>query len=425
MGDSPWASAHAAAAAAGVSLRPLTSVAGCRRRPRGHDRDLGQPPAPASRDDRRPRRERERAVRRLRRRRPARRLRARAGPASTPAACTSTRTCWPRCRTGATTGSGSALKLAQRAQALEQGMHVVRWTFDPMVARNAWVNLGKLGAVADRFRRDFYGAMTDTLNDGERSDRLVVRWDLDREPGPRSVPDDAATVTVPRDYPDLRERDPEAARAARDETAGRPRVAARCGTASWSASTATAPRTCSPRSPARCGDRRPMRPAGEGRVDRAPHDRPAARAPLPHQLRHGDREGVRPGPGRDGRRRRRLGRGRDRARPRLLRGVERGRCGSSCATSWRPPVFARRRPRGRGPRPRARRRPRPPDGEGGADRRGAGRAAPRGRAARSPRTWAPSGAASSAASRSASRRRQGSSSIRWRATSPTGTGGSS
>jgi predicted GNAT superfamily acetyltransferase len=116
-------------------------------------------------------------------------------------------------------GIGFALKLAQRAQALEQGVHVVRWTFDPMVARNAWVNLGKLGVVADRFRRDFYGAMTDTLNDGERSDRLVVRWDLDREPGPRSVPDDAATVTVPTDYAELRERDPEAARAARDETA--------------------------------------------------------------------------------------------------------------------------------------------------------------------------------------------------------------
>ena len=91
-------------------------------------------------------------------------------------------------------GVGFALKLAQRAQALDQGIHVVRWTFDPMVARNAWVNLGKLGAVADRFRRDFYGAMTDTLNEGERSDRLVVRWDLDREPGPRA----ASPRTPPR-----------------------------------------------------------------------------------------------------------------------------------------------------------------------------------------------------------------------------------
>ena len=116
-------------------------------------------------------------------------------------------------------GVGTALKLAQRAQALDQGIHTVRWTFDPMVARNAWVNLGKLGAVADRFRRDFYGRMSDTLNEGERSDRLVVRWDLDREPGPREAPADAHTVTVPRDYPELRERDPEAAGAARDETA--------------------------------------------------------------------------------------------------------------------------------------------------------------------------------------------------------------
>jgi predicted GNAT superfamily acetyltransferase len=116
-------------------------------------------------------------------------------------------------------GVGTALKLAQRAQALDQGIHTVRWTFDPMVARNAWVNLGKLGAVADRFRRDFYGPMTDTLNEGERSDRLVVRWALDREPGPREVPGEAATVTVPRDYPELRERAPEAAREARDETA--------------------------------------------------------------------------------------------------------------------------------------------------------------------------------------------------------------
>ena len=116
-------------------------------------------------------------------------------------------------------GVGFALKLAQRARALDQGIHLVRWTFDPMVARNAWVNLGKLGAVADRFRRDFYGRMTDTLNEGERSDRLVVRWDLDREPGLRPVPNDAPTVTVPADYPDLRERDPDAARDARDETA--------------------------------------------------------------------------------------------------------------------------------------------------------------------------------------------------------------
>jgi predicted GNAT superfamily acetyltransferase len=81
-------------------------------------------------------------------------------------------------------GVGYALKLAQRARALDQGIHVARWTFDPLLARNAHLNLTKLGAIADRFHRDFYGEMGDTLNAGERSDRLVVRWDLDRVPGP-------------------------------------------------------------------------------------------------------------------------------------------------------------------------------------------------------------------------------------------------
>lgn len=142
-------------------------------------------------------------------------------------------------------GVGYALKLAQRAQALEQDIHVVRWTFDPLVARNAYFNLWKLGAVADRFHRNFYGEMSDSLNRGERSDRFVVRWDLDRPPGPRGVtatgaptilertgdPEKpvpaaaggpvraAALVQILPEYGDLRERDPELARAWRDALA--------------------------------------------------------------------------------------------------------------------------------------------------------------------------------------------------------------
>lgn len=85
-------------------------------------------------------------------------------------------------------GVGEALKLAQRAQALEQGIEVARWTFDPLVARNAWLNLGKLGAVVDRFARNFYGDMADAINEGERSDRFTVAWHLRREPGPHTVP---------------------------------------------------------------------------------------------------------------------------------------------------------------------------------------------------------------------------------------------
>jgi predicted GNAT superfamily acetyltransferase len=141
-------------------------------------------------------------------------------------------------------GVGYALKLAQRAQALDLGIGVVRWTFDPAIARNAWFNLGKLGAVADRFHRNFYGEMTDVVNRGERSDRLVVRWDLrarkreialdgaptvlepegpDGGAGPRRLPlPDAAgpvLLRVPKDHPRMRVEDPGLARAWRDAIA--------------------------------------------------------------------------------------------------------------------------------------------------------------------------------------------------------------
>jgi predicted GNAT superfamily acetyltransferase len=116
-------------------------------------------------------------------------------------------------------GVGFALKLAQRAAALDAGVTVVRWTFDPLVARNAYLNLSKLGAVADRFGRNYYGDMPDLLNEGDRSDRLEARWDLLREPGPRPAPEDAVLVRIPSDHAELRARDPEDAARLRDEVA--------------------------------------------------------------------------------------------------------------------------------------------------------------------------------------------------------------
>jgi predicted GNAT superfamily acetyltransferase len=98
-------------------------------------------------------------------------------------------------------GVGYALKLAQRAAALDAGVDVVRWTFDPVNAANAYFNLAKLGAEADAFHRSYYGRMDDALNRGERSDRLVARWDLSRvAPGPS--PDDGAVIVVDRSGPD-------------------------------------------------------------------------------------------------------------------------------------------------------------------------------------------------------------------------------
>jgi predicted GNAT superfamily acetyltransferase len=99
-------------------------------------------------------------------------------------------------------GVGHALKLAQRAWALDAGLDVVRWTFDPLVAANAHFNLVKLGAVADRFLRHFYGDMGDDLNRGDRSDRLEARWDLEREPGSRHPPVGRPWVVLSRETGD-------------------------------------------------------------------------------------------------------------------------------------------------------------------------------------------------------------------------------
>ena len=86
-------------------------------------------------------------------------------------------------RSPASRGGVCAQAGAARAVPASRGSGVVRWTFDPLLSRNAYFNLTKLGAIADRFLPNFYGEMTDTLNRGERSDRLMVRWDLEREPG--------------------------------------------------------------------------------------------------------------------------------------------------------------------------------------------------------------------------------------------------
>ncbi len=83
-------------------------------------------------------------------------------------------------------GIGVALKLHQRAWALRRGIVTITWTFDPLVRRNAWFNLAKLGATGVEYLIDFYGAMTDGVNAGESTDRLFTRWDLTAPPLPPS-----------------------------------------------------------------------------------------------------------------------------------------------------------------------------------------------------------------------------------------------
>jgi predicted GNAT superfamily acetyltransferase len=76
-------------------------------------------------------------------------------------------------------GIGFELKRHQRQWCLERGLRVVEWTTDPLVRRNAYFNLSKLGAEAREYLVNFYGVMTDGINAGEESDRLLISWQLD------------------------------------------------------------------------------------------------------------------------------------------------------------------------------------------------------------------------------------------------------
>ncbi|MDQ1617987.1 MAG: hypothetical protein QOE19_556 [Actinomycetota bacterium] len=119
-------------------------------------------------------------------------------------------------------GVGYALKSWQRALCLEHGIREMRWTYDPLIARNAHFNLVKLGARVQAFFPDFYGAMDDTVNSGDHSDRFEVSWQLDSDGtmaalqrrDPRAVPA-GPSVAIPSDFDALRRESPAAARALR------------------------------------------------------------------------------------------------------------------------------------------------------------------------------------------------------------------
>ena len=75
-------------------------------------------------------------------------------------------------------GLGVRLKWAQRSDALEAGVPFITWTFDPLQALNANLNLRRLGAMGIEFVENFYGVTTSALHHGLPTDRLLVRWDL-------------------------------------------------------------------------------------------------------------------------------------------------------------------------------------------------------------------------------------------------------
>jgi predicted GNAT superfamily acetyltransferase len=114
-------------------------------------------------------------------------------------------------------GIGRQLKLFQRAEALARGISLIEWTFDPLVAKNAYFNFMRLGAIARRYIPNAYGITTSPLHGAIPTDRLVAEWHL---LSPRAVrvlagkrsasafDKKAVRISIPPDLENLRSSNP-------------------------------------------------------------------------------------------------------------------------------------------------------------------------------------------------------------------------
>ena len=73
-------------------------------------------------------------------------------------------------------GLGRDLKLAQRERVLALGLDLIEWTYDPLQALNAHLNIVTLGAVIEEYEENVYGESTSPLHGGLPTDRFVCQW---------------------------------------------------------------------------------------------------------------------------------------------------------------------------------------------------------------------------------------------------------
>ncbi|HYJ47831.1 MAG TPA: GNAT family N-acetyltransferase [Pyrinomonadaceae bacterium] len=118
-------------------------------------------------------------------------------------------------------GVGARLKWAQRERALAQGRTFIKWTWDPMQARNAHFNLNRLGVTVRSYGENFYGTDYITIPGGKSddvpidSDRLFADWELDSKRvralaegrGAEISETPAATIEIPSDWSALIKED--------------------------------------------------------------------------------------------------------------------------------------------------------------------------------------------------------------------------
>ena len=84
-------------------------------------------------------------------------------------------------------GLGEKLKWAQRDRVLEQGLALVNWTFDPLQAPNANLNINHLGAIVRKYRVNFYGESQSPLHGSIPTDRFEAEWFIGRERALRAL----------------------------------------------------------------------------------------------------------------------------------------------------------------------------------------------------------------------------------------------
>lgn len=143
-------------------------------------------------------------------------------------------------------GLGVRLKRYQRERVRALGVRRMYWSFDPLEAKNAYINFHRLGVQVEEYVRDMYGSGADNeLHRGLGTDRFVVAWDLEREEptpseprsearwervpvvtrgaeyAPTPLPEEAppcVRVGIPEDVQSLKACDPEAAARWREVT---------------------------------------------------------------------------------------------------------------------------------------------------------------------------------------------------------------
>jgi predicted GNAT superfamily acetyltransferase len=116
-------------------------------------------------------------------------------------------------------GIGAKLKLIQRDHALRIGVWPVKWTFDPLLSRNAKLNINKLGGVVRTYHVNYYGNFsTSEMWRGLDTDRLFVEWWVqsahvaDALAGKCRADVPVAAVEVPYDIDTMKKEDLNAAR---------------------------------------------------------------------------------------------------------------------------------------------------------------------------------------------------------------------